>query len=265
MKNSLETYLNFTINIAKTAAENLKEYAGKVAIEFKGKHDLVTKFDKETEALIVKAIKENYPDHNILGEEGTHLEQGESSYRWIIDPIDGTTDFAHGHPFYCVSIGLEINGEVQVGVVYAPAMNDLFYATKGMGAFLNENPIKVSQINIVDKSLLATGFNPTAPNFLNENIRHFKHFQKSAQGVRRCGSAALDMCFVAAGRVDGFWEKGLKAWDIAAGTIIVKEAGGKITAMDGSPFNLNDQDILASNSHLHKEMVDYFVFSEKIS
>lgn len=258
MSDQLPALLNLSKKIAQDAGKILlKGQAEGFSVEYKGKSNLVTEVDKKSEQFIVSVLKQAYPDHSILGEEGTK-ETHSAPYRWIIDPIDGTTDFAHGHPYYCVSIGLEINGEIAVGAVYAPVFKELFCAARGMGAFLNDKKISVSGIDSMEESLLGTGFNPSAPEISRQNIAHFGYFQERSHGIRRCGAAALDICYVAAGRLDGFWENGLSPWDMAAGKIIVEEAGGKITALNGSPFNIERRQILATNGRIHEEMVEYF-------
>ncbi|MBU0667834.1 inositol monophosphatase [Patescibacteria group bacterium] len=259
MQENLSQYLEVSKKIAhKAGAMVLKAQQKDINIKYKSRHNLVTKFDKKSEQLISRELLEAFPTHSILGEENMGNTTNDQKYKWIIDPIDGTTNFAHGHLYYCISIGLEINGEIMVGVVFAPAFGELFYAAKGLGAFLNDKKISVSKIKTLDESLLATGFNPGIPEILEENINHFVHFQKITDGIRRCGAAALDLCYTAAGRVDGFWEKGLKPWDMAAGKIIVEEAGGLITSLNGTPFNLYDIEVLASNGLIHKEMTGYF-------
>lgn len=258
MTKNLQSYLDLSKKIAQSAGKILLEGQQKgFSIDYKGKSNLVTEIDKKSEQYIVGELRKAYPDHSILGEEGSN-ETHNVNYRWIIDPIDGTTDYAHGHPYYCVSIGLEIEGEIAVGTVFAPVYNEMFTAAKGMGAFLNGKKISVSDIENIEESLLGTGFNPSAPELSKQNITHFEHFQDHSHGIRRCGAAALDICYVAAGRLDGFWENGLSAWDMAAGKIIVEEAGGTITALNGSPFNIEDRQILATNGKIHQSMVDYF-------
>lgn len=254
----LSSYLYLSKKVARNAGSILiKGQEEGFSVDYKGKSNLVTEIDKKSEQFIVAALKEAYPDHSILGEEGSN-ESHDANYRWIIDPIDGTTDYTHGHPYYCVSIGLEINGEIAVGAVFAPEYDEMFSAAKGMGAFLNDRKIAVSDVATLEESLLGTGFNPSAPELSKQNIAHFEYFQDHSHGIRRCGAAALDICFVAAGRLDGFWENGLSAWDMAAGKIIVEEAGGKVTAMDGTPHDVDSRQILATNSTIHQEMVDYF-------
>lgn len=250
----LEQLLDFTLRLIKDAGKIPSEHFGnKLHIDFKGRHDLVTEYDKKTENFIVSKINETYPDHQIEGEEGTAKDG--RGYKWIIDPIDGTTNFSHGNPVFAVSIGLQKDEELVLGAIYAPILNELFYASKNNGAYLNGKPIKVSEVKIVDEALMATGFNPR---YSEENIPHFRHFLDASQGVRRLGAASLDMCNVAAGRLDGYWEYGLKAWDIAAGAIIIKEAGGEISGLKGEKLNLYSEQMICSNGKIHEEMVEYF-------
>jgi len=253
---SLLDLLNFTIDIAKAAGNlQIKHLNDNLNIEYKAKRDIVTVADKNTEKLIINKIKDKYPNHFILSEEGTGSDQEKTGYRWIIDPIDGTTNFAHGFPFFCVSIGLEIKGALSLGVVYAPLLNELYTSTKGSGAFLNNNQISVSKISTLTGSLLATGFNPRHD---TQNIRNFEHFLPITQGIRRAGSAALDLCSVATGRLDGYWEKGVMPWDMAAGALILTEAGGKITSLNGSTFSVDNNELLATNGLIHQDMSEHF-------
>src|SRR3989304_2481447 len=225
------------IDTAKKAGLLLKKNIDKVhRIEFKGVIDIVTEMDKKAEDLIIETLKSSFPEHGILTEES--LEQKSSSeYRWIIDPLDGTTNYSHGFPVFCVSIALEKNGEIILGVVYNPMLNELFTAEKGKGAYLNNKKIKVSDIKELTKSLLATGFPYDIRTSRDNNIAHFANFAVRAQAIRRAGSAALDMCYVACGRIDGFWEMKLKPWDTAAAWLIIKEAGGMGTGFNGKEFS----------------------------
>ncbi|MFY9270870.1 MAG: inositol monophosphatase family protein, partial [Candidatus Manganitrophaceae bacterium] len=194
------------------------------------------------------------PDHQILAEEG-HDRTGASPYRWVIDPLDGTTNYTHHFPFFCVSIGVEIKGKVHLGVVFDPVRNELFFAEKGKGAFLNGRPIRVSAVRALRESLLVTGFVrevQTDP----VNFDPFINFTMRVQGVRRTGSAALDLCYVACGRFDGFWELKLHPWDTAAGSIILTEAGGRLTDFSGKGYSIYDKEMLASNGKLHRQMID---------
>lgn len=215
--------------------------------------NLVTEIDKKSEEIIIAKIKQRYPHHDFLAEEsGSH--QKESEYRWIIDPLDGTTNFTHGFQFFSVSIALEVKGEVVVGVVYDPTMDELFTAEKGNGAYCNNKPIGVSDRSTLIESMLVTGF----PYNIKENpdnaIQHFVNFVTEAQAIRRLGSAALDLCYVAAGRLDGFWEVSLNPWDMAAGVLVLQEAGGKYTDFRGFPSTIYNKQMLASNGLIHEKM-----------
>lgn len=223
-------------------------------IRFKGEIDLVTEMDLASEAAIIEAIEERYPDHAILAEESGKHDRA-SRYRWVIDPLDGTTNYAHGLPIFCVSIGLEKDGEPYLGVIYAPALNELYEAETGEGAYLNGKPIRVSEATALNQSLLVTGF-PYDVQDKSSNVEDFGRFIHKARAVRRLGSAAIDLAWVAAGRFDGFWEPRLGAWDMCAGTVVVREAGGRVTAYDGGPFSIHNKEILASNGKLHPAMVD---------
>lgn len=256
MQTTIEELLKFGTKIAKKAGKILLKHYGRVhKIEFKSKNNLVTEADKKSESYIVKKINRRYPDHEILAEESGKKpisEISEERIRWIIDPLDGTTNFAHSFPFFSVSIGIEKNGEMIGGIVYIPILKELFYAGKYMGAFLNSRKISVSGVDTVGKSLLATGF----PGEHREiNLPYFENFLFKTQAMRRTGSAAIDLCYVACGRLDGFWELGLHSWDIAAGALIVEEAGGRVTNMDGTTLKLNGANILAANGKIHDEML----------
>jgi myo-inositol-1(or 4)-monophosphatase len=217
--------------------------------------DLVTEADKEAEAAVIEIIHRSFPAHAILAEESGASEH-QSAHRWIIDPLDGTTNFAHGFPAFCVSIAYEHRGRVQFGVVFDALRKDLFIAARGKGATLNGKPIRVSKASTLATSLLATGF----PYDRRERRRFYLYFWEQmmtrVEGVRRLGSAALDLAFVACGRLDGFWEFGLKPWDVAAGALLLEEAGGVVTNMDGTPLDLAGANILASNSRIHQELAD---------
>ncbi|HZD60899.1 MAG TPA: inositol monophosphatase family protein, partial [Anaerolineae bacterium] len=210
--------------------------------------------DVMSETLIVDALKTRFPDHGTLAEERGST-QATSDYIWIIDPLDGTTNYAHGFPVYAVSIGLEYKGEVIVGVVYDPNLDELFTAEKGKGAFLNNEPVRVSKVSELNKSLLATGF----PYYFRKDperiIKYFTDFSLEAQGIRRAGAATIDLTALACGRFDGYWELGLKPWDMAAGTLIAGEAGAKITRLDGGAFDIRVPEILATNDLIHDQML----------
>ena len=233
-------YRRIAISITKRAGRLLMQHYGKAhEIEHKGRHviNLVTNVDKKSEALIVGALKQHFPAHQILAEEGLGAK-GFSSYKWIIDPLDGTTNYTHGFPFFCVSIGLEVQGEMALGVVYAPMLGELFVGMRGKGATLNGKRIHVSKEPSLSKSLLATGFPYDIREAARNNLNYFAKFAKRAQAIRRAGSAALDLCYLACGRFDGFWELRLAPWDLAAATLIVEEAGGKVTNFKGKRLNI---------------------------
>ena len=221
-------------------------------VQYKGEIDLVTEVDRLSEALIVKKIRDSFPDHGILTEESPEMVNG-SSFRWIVDPIDGTTNYSHGYPAFSVSIALEMQGRIRLGAVYNPMLEELFIAEKGAGAFLNGRRLKVSQTAELSRSLLATGFPYDIREDRNNNINYFVSMILNAQAVRRAGSAALDLAYLAAGRFDGFWELKLLPWDIAAGWLLVEEAGGVVTDLHGAPFDLHSPHILASNGLIHAE------------
>lgn len=244
----------FAVDTARRAGALLRDNVGRIGkIEFKGAVDIVTDVDRKSEALIIDAIKKTFPGHGILAEESPELKQ-DSPFKWIIDPLDGTTNYSHGFPFFCVSIGLEVSGAVAFGVVYDPMMNELFTAEKGKGATLNGKKTGVSAIGELGKSLLATGFPYDLRSSKDNNLDHFSEFSLKAQAIRRAGSAALDLCYIASGRFDGYWEMKLKPWDTAAGSLIVSESGGAVTDFSDKPFSIYGQECLASNGLIHKDM-----------
>jgi myo-inositol-1(or 4)-monophosphatase len=214
--------------------------------------DIVTQADRRSEAAIVARLGRYFPKHAIVAEEGGGQE-GDAVHHWIVDPLDGTTNFAHGYPCFAVSIGFEEAGELRVGVIYQPITKELFTASKGEGAFLNEKPIRVSSIDHLSTSLLATGF-PSHKRARHPNIHYYWNFTLRSHGVRRNGSAAMDLACVACGRFDGFWEFGLHAWDTAAGVLLVREAGGTVTTFSGEPYRPGDYETLASNGRIHAEL-----------
>jgi len=243
--------------IAREAGALLMAYfQRRVKVEYKGDVDLVTEADRASEALITRRIRERWPGHNILGEEGTRTEQG-SEYRWYVDPLDGTTNFAHGFPVFCVSLGLEHNDERVAAVVFDPTRDEMFTAEKGGGAFLNGQPIRVSVVSDLGECLVATGF-PSHKRHKNPNIFFYHQVTLKTHGVRRAGSAALDLCDVACGRFDGFWEFNLNPWDTAAGVLMVEEAGGRVTRFDGQPFRIDSKETLASNGLVHEVLLREF-------
>jgi myo-inositol-1(or 4)-monophosphatase len=231
----------------------MDKFESGIRVEFKGKNDLVTEADRQAEALVVKLIRQRYPDHDFLAEEGDYGVSG-SDHRWIIDPLDGTTNYAHGFPWFAVSIALEIKGRLELGVVYNPYVGDFYIAERGCGAFLNERRLHVSTIATLERSLLATGFAYDHKKCKANNYDYFTRFQKDAQACRRPGAASLDLASVAAGRFDGFWELKLKPWDLAAGILLIEEAGGLVSDFDGLPMTLETQECMASNRLIHKEM-----------
>ncbi len=249
-------YLLEAVSASRIAGQYQKSrFASTLDIEMKGDKNLVTEVDKESERLIVEHLLSRFPDHDIVAEEGEYLQAG-SPCRWIIDPVDGTTNYAHGYPWFCSSIALEIEGELVAGVIYNPIYDELFTATKGEGAFLNGNRLSVSSRMPLSNSLLGTGFPYDCATDQANNFANFIAFQKSARGIRRAGAAALDLAYVAAGRLDGFWELKLKAWDVAAGVLMVREAGGVVTTFDGSTYDIFNDRIVASNGLIHDSMVN---------
>lgn len=244
------------LNAAKAGGALIAQYfQGKFSIENKTTiNDLVTEVDKHAETAIINVIKSKYPTHSIISEElGREMHQ--SDYDWIIDPIDGTVNFAHGIPICCVSIGLRYKGALLLGAVYNPIMNELFFAEKGKGATLNGEKISVSTKSDFKTACLVTGFPYKWPKTYEHPIKVFERFIMEGLPVRRLGSAAIDLCWVACGRFDGFWEYNLNPWDIAAGYLIVEEAGGRITNFDGDPYDVDDKETLATNGVIHADML----------
>jgi myo-inositol-1(or 4)-monophosphatase len=244
--------LQCAIETATEAGDLLRDRSGALEIGEKGaRGDLVTAADRESERFIVDRLRAAFPAATILGEEGG-VRAGRAEERWIIDPLDGTTNYAHGYPLYCVSIGYERAGEIVAGAVYAPVLDELYAAERGGGASCNGRSIGVSAIAAVRDALLCTGFVPAR---YERNGANFARLSQRAQAVRRDGSAALDLCFVARGTFDAFWELDLAAWDVAAGSLIVREAGGRVSACDGGIFAVDAASVLASNGRVHDEMV----------
>ena len=234
----------------------MSHFRNHVKIEYKGSADLVTVADRQSEALIIDRIRRDFPAHDIMGEEGTRIETG-SDYKWYVDPLDGTTNFAHGYPVFCVSLAVEFQNHRIAGAVYDPTRDEMFTAEKGSGAYLNGEPIKVSTVPKLAESLIATGF-PSQKRHKNPNIYFYHHLTLHSHGVRRAGSAALDLCNVAAGRFDGFWEFNLNPWDTAAGVLIVEEAGGRVTNFSGGQFQIASRETLASNTLIHDQLLREF-------
>jgi len=260
------TWVPKASTIAREAGAKLREFfAQGVETEYKGDVDLVTVADRTAEKLIRERLAEAFPDHGVYGEEGTR-ERMEGEYRWYVDPLDGTTNFAHGFPQFCVSMGLEQrqagslpdqDGILVAGVIYDPMRDELYTAERTRGAWLNGKPLHVSRTPVLAESLVSTGF-PSRKRHDSPNIHFYHEFTLRSHGVRRAGSAALDLAFVAAGRLEAFWEFNLNPWDTAAGILLVEEAGGHVTGFDGSAFQLNSREVLASNGHIHAELVDLF-------
>ena len=253
--------------IARQAGALLRKFYEKgVSTEYKGDVDIVTEADRSSEQLIREKLKAAFPTHGIYGEEGTR-DQMESEYRWYVDPLDGTTNFAHGFPAFCVVLGLEhrpaglapdADGEIIAGVVYDPLRNEMFSAERGKGAFLNGRAIHVSKTKTLQESLTATGF-PSRKRHASPNVHFYQEITLRSHGVRRAGSAALDLAYVACGRLDGFWEFNLNPWDTSAGVLLVTEAGGTITHFDGGKFTLDSREVLATNGLVLPEMKHIFV------
>jgi len=244
---------------ARSAGEVLKEKFGKVQrIVKKGEIDLVTEADLAAEKIVLEILRNHFPKDNILSEEAGAHDQ--SSHRtWVVDPLDGTTNFAHGFPFFAVSIALEVDAEIVLGIVYNPFMDEFFEACTGEGAFLNGGPIHVSDASNLGESLLATGFPYDIRERSNRLFDQFRAMVVRSQGVRRAGSAAIDLCYVAAGRLDGFWEENLKPWDTAAGAVIVLEAGGKLSTCEGQAFTPYRKSVIACTPVIHGEMIKTLV------
>ncbi len=262
MPNPNDSFLPAMSAIAREAGALLMDHFHQhLKVEYKGDADLVTAADRAAELLIRDRIREQWPTHDVLGEEQGLSDQG-SEYRWYVDPLDGTTNFAHGYPVFCVSIALERQAREQKGeriaaVIYDPTRDELFSAEPGRGARLNGETIQVSKTTALKESLLATGF-PSHKRHKNPNIYFYHQITLRTHGVRRAGSAALDLCNVACGNFDGFWEFNLNPWDTAAGVLIVEEAGGKVTRFDGSPFELNSRETVATNGLIHEALLREF-------
>lgn len=253
----LQTFLDIATEAALSAGAVLQSYFGNLeTIEEKGRPgDLLTAADKAAEAVILEILHRHFPDHAILAEESGQIGEQENRYLWAIDPLDGTTNFAHQYPFFSSSIGLLIEGIPQVGAIFDPFHNELFRAAKGLGATRNRRPIRVSQTQELSKSLLVTGFAYDRRQTKDNNYAEFCHLTHLTQGVRRSGSASLDLAHVACGRLDGYWERGLSPWDITAGIVLVEEAGGKVTAYNGSPLQIKSGRILATNGVIHNSLI----------
>lgn len=263
----MKTFAVVAEEIAREAGGLLREfYQQGVRAEYKGDVDIVTVADRASEKLIVERLRERLPEHGVFGEEGTRTGL-DSEYRWYIDPLDGTTNFAHGFPVFAVVMGCERrrpglaadeDGEMVAGVVYDPLRDEMFSAAKGEGATLNGRPIQVSKNELLQESLIATGF-PSQKRHESPNVHFYQEFTLRSHGVRRAGAAAIDLAYVACGRLEGFWEFKLNPWDTSAGYLLVEEAGGKITHFDGGKFTLDSREVLATNGKIHGEMQELFV------
>ena len=252
----MDSFRDIAVDAARKAGLLLRRRLGRVKqIDYKGSVNLVTEMDLLSEKDIVSTIRRRFPDHNFLAEESAGTQSGDSPYQWIIDPLDGTTNYAHGFPIYSISIALARKGEVILGVIYDPTREELFSAAKGYGARLNGKKIHVSSTQNLSQSLLATGFPYDLRESRENNFDHFHNFALRAQAVRRAGSAALDLAYVAAGRFDGFWEMKLGPWDMAAGNLLVKEAGGQSTDFSGRPLQMEGRQVLATNGKIHRPMI----------
>ena len=247
-------YLEAALDVVREAGDVLRaDYARAGEVRFKGIVNLVTETDLASQELIHRRLSARFPDHDFLAEEELRKESG-AEFRWVFDPLDGTTNFAHRLPVFCVSLALERRGELVCGVVHNPISGETFRGELGGGAFLGETPIRVSPIADLDKALLATGF-PYDIRETRANIAHHDEFLVRTQAIRRCGSAALDLCYVACGRFDGFWEMKLSPWDTAAGAVILREAGGRITDFRGEPVDIYQPEVCASNGRIHEAML----------
>ncbi len=259
----MKHFLTVAEEAARAAGTMLRENIhGEREIAYKGDINLVTEMDMKSERTVVEMLLASFPGHGIMAEEGTMIRNG-SGYTWIIDPLDGTTNYAHGYPCFSVSIALEHEGEIIIGVVYDPMRDELFSAQKAEGARLNGTKIRVSSVDTLIKSLLATGFPYDRRVSEKNNLNYFHDLLMASQEVRRDGSAALDLCSVASGRFDGFWELKLKPWDVAAGSLIVREAGGTISDFSGTRFSIHDDEILATNGRVHADMLEALQKSRK--
>lgn len=253
----LDRLLAVAADAARQAGAILAECAHNgFRVKYKQVINLVTDADHQAEQRIIDVIHKAFPTHRVLAEERGLTETLPSRYTWVVDPLDGTTNFAHGFPAYCVSIGVECDGNGIVGAVYDPTRDELFTAELGHGAYLNGVPISASRTDHLDRALLVTGFAYDIRETPNNNLSHFARFALKVQGLRRTGTAALDLCYVAAGRFDGFWEVSLSPWDMAAGVVILREAGGKVTNCTGAPHSIYGRELVASNGLIHRAMLD---------
>jgi myo-inositol-1(or 4)-monophosphatase len=253
----MSSYLETAVEIAREAGALLATFfERRIPFEIKGEYDLVTEADRASERLIVERLRKHFPSHGIVAEEGGGHEST-SGYRWYVDPLDGTTNFAHSFPVFNVTLALESEGELIAGVIFDPIKGELFTAERGGGSYLNGGRIHVSKTSALENALVATGF-PSRKRHLNINIHFYHQLGMLTHGVRRCGSAAIDIAYVACGRLEAFWEFGLNPWDMAAGVLLVQEAGGKCSGMRGGPLSLRGPDVLVDNGLLHDEILSLF-------
>jgi myo-inositol-1(or 4)-monophosphatase len=252
MREQLVVAQDAAVKAGKVLRDNV---SGVRDISYKGEINLVTEMDRLSEKTVVETILRAFPRHGVLAEEDARIEN-DSGFLWIIDPLDGTTNYAHGYPNFSVSIGLEHNGEIVIGVVYDPMRDELFTALRGQGAFLNDTKIAVSKNDTLIRSLLATGFPYDRTVSTENNLNYFNALIMASQEVRRSGSASLDLCNLAAGRLDGYWELKLQPWDVAAGSLIVREAGGEATDFSGKRSAIRDKEIVASNGRIHNQLLE---------
>lgn len=255
----MRDYAQTAEEAARRAGHVLRAWSSKFTVREKSKSNLVTEADEASQVAIYEFIHGRYPSHRFCGEEGLSVEAGDSPYRWVIDPLDGTTNYVHGFPYYAVSIGLECRGEMIVGVVFDPVHDEMFLAVRGEGATLNRRPLHCSDVGSLDQSLLIASL-PVVTTESDAAVRRFLKALSAAQTVQRTGSAAMNLANLAAGRVDGFWSTNLKPWDMAAGILLVEEAGGRISKIDGSPFDLEQPNLLATNgSDIHQQLMSLLV------
>lgn len=253
----MASFLETAAEIAREAGALLINYfERRVAFELKGDFDLVTEADRASEKLVVERLRSHFPAHSIVAEEGGGHDTG-SEFRWYVDPLDGTTNFAHGYPMFNITLALEQMGRLVAGVIYDPIRGELFAAERGAGSYVNNRRIHVSKARRLEESLLVTGF-PSRKRHQNVNVHFFHQAAMVTHGVRRSGSAALDLAYVASGRLDGFWEFWLNPWDLAAGVLLVEEAGGRVTDMKGGELNLRGPHVVATNGKIHEEALELF-------
>ena len=246
---------------ARRAGHVLRAWSSKFTVREKSRANLVTEADEAAQKAIHEFLQGRYPQHGFCGEEGLSIEQGDSPYRWVIDPLDGTTNYVHGFPYYAVSIGLECRGEMIVGAIFDPVRDEMFLTARGEGATLNRRPLSCSSVTELGQALVIASL-PVATSEHDLAVRRFLTVLPVAQTVQRTGSAALNLAYIASGRVDGFWSTSLKPWDMAAGILLVEEAGGRISKIDGSPFQLEDPDLLATNgSDIHPQLIELLASS----